>query len=150
MQKRTNNSHCPLVYQLPMQKASRSIEKSNDKIANFKVRLILQNKIINIIIGRVLRLRRNTHWQQNASFDSLFSRAGLGHVGKGCIVRGTTTRRLHYWANGLFYPSWNRFYYRPVIRKNFRFIALLAVMHCIWRVTHFLGIGSFLLYPKSI
>ncbi len=26
------------------------------------------------------------------------------------IVRGTTTRRLPYWANGLVYPSWNRLY----------------------------------------
>ena len=38
-------------------------------------------------------------------FDSLLSRAGLGHVG---IVMGglfiTTTRRLTYWANWLFYP----------------------------------------------
>ena len=24
------------------------------------------------------------------------------------VVRDTTTRRLQYWANGLFYPSWNR------------------------------------------
>ncbi len=27
---------------------------------------------------------------------------------EGWIVRGTTTRRLPFWANGLFYPSWNR------------------------------------------
>ncbi len=26
--------------------------------------------------------------------------AGLGQLGKGCFVRGTTTRRLPYWANG--------------------------------------------------
>ncbi len=38
-------------------------------------------------IGRVLRLRRNTH----ASFDSLLSRALLGHLGKGWIVRDATT-----------------------------------------------------------
>ena len=54
-------------------------------------------------VGRVLRLWRNTHWEQNASFDSLLSRVGLGHFGKEWIVRGTT-----YWDNGLFYPNWNR------------------------------------------
>ncbi len=32
----------------------------------------------------------------SASFDSLLSRAGLGHLGKGWIVRDTTTRRLPY------------------------------------------------------
>ena len=58
-----------------------------------------------VVVGRVLRLRRNTHWQQYASFDSLLSRAGLGHLGKVWIVRGTTTGRWPYWANGLFYPS---------------------------------------------
>ena len=36
-------------------------------------------------------------------FDSLLSRAGLWYLGKGWIVRGTTTRRLYNWANGLFY-----------------------------------------------
>ncbi len=45
-----------------------------------------------------------------ASFDSLLSRDGLGHLGKGWIVRGTTTRILPYRAHGLFYPSWNRLY----------------------------------------
>ncbi len=54
--------------------------------------------------SRILRLRRNTHWHKDASFDSLLSRAGLWHLGKGWIVRGTTTRRLPYGANGLFYP----------------------------------------------
>ncbi len=29
-------------------------------------------------------------WQDNVSFDSLFSHADLGHLGKGWIVRGTT------------------------------------------------------------
>ena len=37
----------------------------------------------------------------------MLSRAGFGHLGKGWIVRGTTARRLSYWANGLFYSSWN-------------------------------------------
>ena len=56
----------------------------------------------NFFVGRVLRLRRNTHWQEHVSFDSLLSRDGLGHLvlGKGWVVRGTTTRRLPYWANG--------------------------------------------------
>ena len=49
-----------------------------------------------IVICSVLRLRRNTHWQQNVSFDSLLS---LGRLGKGCIFRDTTTRRLPYSAN---------------------------------------------------
>ncbi len=40
-----------------------------------------------VIVGRVLRLRRNTHCHKDASFDSLLSRAGLGHLGKGWIVR---------------------------------------------------------------
>ncbi len=26
------------------------------------------------------------------------------------LVRGSSTRRLPYWANGFFYPSWNRLY----------------------------------------
>ncbi len=56
----------------------------------------------------VLRLRRNTHWHQNASFDSLFSRADLGPLGKGWIARDTTTRRLPYLL--LFYSSWNSLY----------------------------------------
>ena len=43
-----------------------------------------------------------------ASTNSLLSRADLGHLGKGWIVRDTTARRLPHWANGLFYPSWNR------------------------------------------
>ncbi len=43
------------------------------------------------IIGRVPRLRWNTHWQDFATFDSLLSRVGLGHLGKGWIVRDTTT-----------------------------------------------------------
>ena len=34
----------------------------------------------------------------------------LWHLGKGRIVRDTTTRRLTYRINGLFYPSWNRLY----------------------------------------
>ena len=50
---------------------------------------------------RVLRLRRNTHWHKHASFDSLLSRVGLGHFGRGWNVRGTTTRRWPYCANGL-------------------------------------------------
>ncbi len=62
------------------------------------------------VVDRVLRLRRNTHWQDCASFDSLLSRAGSEHLGKGWIVRGTTTRRQPYWANRLVYPSWNRLY----------------------------------------
>ena len=50
--------------------------------------------------GRVLRLRRNVNWPKYASFDSLFFRAGLGHLGKRWIVRGTNTRKkLPYWAN---------------------------------------------------
>ncbi len=52
------------------------------------------------VVGRFLRLRRNTHWQWYASFDSLLSRAGYWHHGKGWIVCGTTTSRLHYWAKG--------------------------------------------------
>ncbi len=58
-----------------------------------------------VVVGRVLRLRRNTHWQQNASFDSLLSHAGLGHLKEGWIVRDITTRRLPYWANGLFFVA---------------------------------------------
>ena len=61
-------------------------------------------------VFRFLRLRRNTHWHQDATFDSLLSRAAFEHLGKGWIVHGTTTRRLPYWANWLFHPSWNRLY----------------------------------------
>ena len=46
------------------------------------------------VIGCVLRLRRNTHWQEYASFDRMLSCTGLRHLGKGCIVRDTTSRRL--------------------------------------------------------
>ncbi len=46
-------------------------------------------------IGRVLRLRGITHWHdENATFDSLLSRAGLGHLGEGWIVRDTPTTIL--------------------------------------------------------
>ena len=59
-------------------------------------------------VGRVLRLRRNTYWRQKYErFDSILSRAGLEHLG---WIVDDTTRRLPYWANGLFYPSWNRSY----------------------------------------
>ena len=44
-------------------------------------------------VGRVLRLRRNTHCQEHASVNSLLSRPGLTHLGKGWIVRGTTTKK---------------------------------------------------------
>ncbi len=49
---------------------------------------------------------RNTHWQEYSSFDSLHSRPGFGHLRKEWIACCTTTRRLPYWVNGLFYPSW--------------------------------------------
>ncbi len=58
-----------------------------------------------LLVYCVLCLRRNTHWHQNANFDGLLSRADLGHLGKGCIVRGTTARTLPYWVYGLFYTS---------------------------------------------
>ena len=40
-------------------------------------------------ISRVLRLRRNIHCRNYASFDVPFCRASLGHLGKGWIARGT-------------------------------------------------------------
>ena len=64
------------------------------------------------IIGRVLLLR-NTHWQNIAHFDS-----PLSHLGKGWIVRGTTTKTLLYWANGLFYPGWNMLYRFTAYRQQ--------------------------------
>ena len=47
-----------------------------------------------IVVNRVLRLWRNMHWEQYASFDSLISRAGLRHLGKRWVVRlrDTATR----------------------------------------------------------
>ena len=57
------------------------------------------NKLI--LFVSVLRLRRNTHWQQNDSFDSLLSRAGLGHLGKGWLVRGTPTTYVEDCLTGL-------------------------------------------------
>ena len=59
------------------------------------------HRIIKVSICRYLRLRRNTYRTSTTSCDSLLS------FGKGWIVRSTTTRRLLYWANGLFYPNWN-------------------------------------------
>ena len=48
--------------------------------------------LFNVIISRVLRLRRNTHRLQTTSFDdNLLSRACIGHHRKGWIVRDTTT-----------------------------------------------------------
>ncbi len=58
-----------------------------------------------IIVGRVLRLRRNTDWQDYVRFDSLLSRAALGHLGKGWIVRGTTTTRLPFWVQKALLPE---------------------------------------------
>ncbi len=52
-------------------------------------------------------------WEKKSGFNRaqiLFSIGTTIHLGKGWIVRGTTTRRLPYWANGLFYPIWNRLY----------------------------------------
>ncbi len=44
-------------------------------------------KVLNdVIVGRVLRLRRITHWQLCASFESLLSPAGLRHLGKGGLL----------------------------------------------------------------
>ncbi len=70
--------------------------------------LLLATSTTYHVVFRILRLRRNK--MLTTSFDSLLSRAGLGHLGKGWIVCGTTARRLPYWANGLFYPSWDRLY----------------------------------------
>ena len=53
-----------------------------------------------VVVHLLLRLRRNTHCQEHAIFDNLLSRAGLWHLLKGWIVRGTTTRRLPYWPTG--------------------------------------------------
>ena len=59
-----------------------------------------------IIIGRVLRLRRKKGKKRRMSaLTPYFSHAGLGHLGKGWIVRVTTTWRLPYRAKGLFYPK---------------------------------------------
>ena len=58
----------------------------------------------------VLRLRRNTHCQQHASFDSLLSHAGLG---KGRLFVAPPPP-----ANGLFYPSWNRFCRFPAYQQQ--------------------------------
>ena len=72
-------------------------------------------------VVRVLRLRLIVHLQKDASFDSLLSLAGLGHLEKGWIFRGTT-RRLLYRANRLFYLGWN---------KWCRFTAVwLTTRHC--------------------
>ena len=51
-------------------------------------------------------------------FQPAFPFNGLGHLGKGWIVRGTTTQRLPYLANGLFYPSWNRLYRFTTYRQQ--------------------------------
>ena len=39
---------------------------------------------------------------------SLLFRTGYGHLGKGWIGRGTTTRKLPYWGNGLFYIGFTK------------------------------------------
>ena len=61
------------------------------------------------VVCRVLCLRRNTHWYFHASFVGLHFPVLPLRVSweKGWTVRGTTTR-LPYWADRLFYPSWNR------------------------------------------
>ena len=41
-----------------------------------------------MVVGLDLRLGRNRQWNYDASFDSLLSRAGLGHLKNGSIVRG--------------------------------------------------------------
>ena len=48
------------------------------------------------LVVRLLRLRRIAHWYEYASFDSLLSCDGLGHLWKGWIVHGTTITGL--WA----------------------------------------------------
>ena len=62
-----------------------------------------------ITIGSVLRLRRIAHWQDNTSFDCVLSHAGLGHLGKSWIVRGTHNIRSTSIA------TWARMYLSTVI-----------------------------------
>ncbi len=62
--------------------------------ANFQDSGKLFTVLRDLLVVSVLRLRRNMRWQDYASFDSLLSDVGFGHLGKGWIVRGTTTRRL--------------------------------------------------------
>ena len=61
-------------------------------------------------VGPRTRCPKPAQESRPANFYSLNSRAGLWHLGKGWIVRRTTTRSLPYWANWLFYPNWNRLY----------------------------------------
>ena len=42
--------------------------------------------VLGHVVGRILRLRRNTEWQEYANFNSLLSGAGLGNLGKGGFV----------------------------------------------------------------
>ena len=82
-----------------------NLKKINIGCSRFRVFSNARCFNVSMYYSRVLRLRRNTHWHEDASFDSLLSCAGSGHLWKGWIVRGTTIRRFPYWANGLFYPT---------------------------------------------
>ncbi len=49
----------------------------------FSCQIEFSDVIQRLVVNCVLRLRRNTHWQEGTSFDNLLSHAGLGHMGKG-------------------------------------------------------------------
>ena len=88
------------------------IQACRKKLASLGIAKVTESS--SFVVDRVLRLRRNTHWHFHASLDSLLSRAGLWHLGKGWIV----TFLLPYWANWLFYANWNRLYRFTVYRQQ--------------------------------
>ncbi len=59
----------------------RHIQEALNRVCANRSTLIVAHRYTECF-KRVLRLRRNTHCQQNPSFDSLLSRAGLVSLGK--------------------------------------------------------------------
>ena len=62
-----------------------SITSQLEEIVNLDTKLsseLMMEWLFRLAVGRVLRLRRNTHSQGRASFDSLLPHAGFGHLGK--------------------------------------------------------------------
>ena len=77
---------------------------------------IVETAIFNLIIR--LSPPAAKYAPTNRFQQPYFPCAGLGHIGKERTSRVVTTRRLPCWANGLFYPDWNRLHFSTALQIN--------------------------------
>ncbi len=96
--RRRNDYSTNSIQKQPLETEISHLKSASKRRKNGKITILYFHKNAYFrqptFIGLVLRLRRNAHWQKCASFDSLRFRAGLGHLGKGWIVRDITTRKF--------------------------------------------------------